>query len=93
MSGEGMGENQRLEFRANVDDIVLAGSENPIRVVVDSASNEPSPYLLVREGIEALISRAVFYDLVDLAVEKPSEDGTVLGVWSNGVWFSLGFAD
>lgn len=93
MSVEGTGENQCLKFRSNVDDIVIAGSENPIRVVTDSATNEPSPYLVVRERIEALISRAVFYDLVELAVEKPSEDGTILGVWSDGVWFSLGLAD
>lgn len=93
MSVEGEKLNQRLSFRTNVDDIVIAGPENRIRVVIDSETGEPSPYLKVREGIEALITRAVFYDLVELAVEIPGEGRTVLGVWSNGTCFTLGQAD
>jgi hypothetical protein len=93
MSVEGEKQNQRLSFRTNVDDIVIAGPENRIRVVIDSETGEPSPYLKVREGIEALITRAVFYDLVELAVEIPGEGRTVLGVWSNGTCFTLGQAD
>jgi len=93
MSVDGGGQNQRLSFRTNVDDIVIAGPENQIRVMIDSETGEPSPYLQVREGIEALITRAVFYDLVELAVEEQDNDRTVLVVWSEGVCFTLGQAD
>jgi hypothetical protein len=93
MSVDGGEQNQRLSFRTNVDDIVIAGPENQITVVIDSETGEPSPYLQVREGIEALITRAVFYDLVELAVEEQDSGRTVLGVWSEGVRFTLGQAD
>ena len=93
MSVNGGEQNQRLSFRTNVDDIVIAGPENQITVVIDSETGEPSPYLQVREGIEALITRAVFYDLVELAVEEQDSGRTVLGVWSEGVRFTLGQAD
>ena len=93
MSVNGGEQNQRLSFRTNVDDIVIAGPENQIRVVINSETGEPSPYLQVREGIEALITRAVFYDLVELAVEEQNNGRTILGVWSEGVCFTLGPAD
>jgi uncharacterized protein len=93
MSVEGSEHNQLLSFRTNVDDIVTAGPENRIRVVIDSETGEPSPYLQVRAGIEALITRAVFYDLVELAVEKQDDGRTVLSVWSDSVCFTLGQAD
>ena len=93
MSVNGGEQNQRLSFRTNVDDIVIAGPENQIRVVINSETGEPSPYLQVREGIEALITRAVFYDLVELAVEEQNNGRTILGVWSDSVCFTLGPAD
>ncbi|NKB19502.1 MAG: DUF1285 domain-containing protein [Alphaproteobacteria bacterium] len=93
LSVDGAGQNQCLSFRTNVDDIVIAGPENQIRVMIDSETQEPSPYIVVRAGIEALITRAIFYDLVELAIEKQGERGTDLGVWSNGVCFTLGQVD
>jgi hypothetical protein len=45
----------------------------------------------VRDGLEALIVRAVFYDLADLGVDEPQPDGTTsFGVWSGGEFFPLG---
>lgn len=90
MWAEGTGVNQQLEFRTNVDDKLIAGPENPIRVEVDPGSGEPSPYVLVREGLEALIARAVYYDLVELAVEEERDGETLFGVWSGGAFFPLG---
>lgn len=81
-----------LMFRTNLDETVVAGPENPIRVENDAASGEPSPYILVRDGLEALINRATFYRLVDFAVERaePGTDNRVLGVWSKDRFFPLG---
>jgi hypothetical protein len=88
VSGEG--DKQSLQFRNNVDDIVIANHDHPIRVAIDAATEEPSPYIYVRDGLDALIARAVFYDLVELAVEKRMADGeTRLGVWSEGAFFPL----
>ena len=90
MAVEGVGVNQHLTFRTNVDDIVIAGPNNPIRVGTIKKTGEPLPYICVRDGIEALITRAVFYDLVELGIEKNKKETTTLGVWSEGVFFCLG---
>lgn len=75
-----------LRFQTNVGDEVEASAENPIRVEVDAGTGEPRPYVHVRRGLEALIARPVFYELVEMAVER---DG-VMGVESNGAWFAVG---
>ena len=57
---------------------------------VNAETGEPSPYVHVRRGLEALIARSVFYQLAELAV--PGPEG-VLGVWSEGMFFPLGPAE
>lgn len=89
----GEGEDQAIVFRTNVDDEVIADAEHPIRVEVDPATGEPSPYVLVRDRLEALIARSVFYQLVDAGVERQTGEGTRLGVWSKGVFFEIGALD
>jgi hypothetical protein len=90
LSVTGEGQKQRLIFTTNVGDETVAGPENPIRVAVKAETGEPSPYVHVRRGLEALIARSVFYQLAELAV--PGPEG-VLGVWSEGVFFPLGPAE
>ncbi len=77
--------NRILSFRSNLDHQVDAGPDNPIRVAFDAESGAPRPYILVRPGLEALILRPVYYELVDHACEV---DGRT-GVWSNGTFFPL----
>lgn len=89
----GEGEEQTIVFRTNVDDEVIADADHPIRVEVDPATGEPSPYVLVRDRLEALIARPVFYQLVDAGVERQSGGGTCLGVWSKGIFFEIGALD
>jgi hypothetical protein len=79
-----------LKFLTNVGDEVEAGPDNAIRVELDPETGEPRPYLHVRRGLEALIARPVFYELVELAEERPSPEGPRLEVESNGVWFPVG---
>jgi hypothetical protein len=83
---------QVLRFTTNVGDEVEAGEENEIRVTTDPATGEPRPYVHVRRGLEALITRAVFYQLVELATERPTRAGPALFVQSRRVWFPLGLA-
>jgi len=89
MDASGAGEAQRICFTTNMDETVDAGREHPIRVVHDRATGEPTPYIHVRGRLEALIVRPVYYRLVDIAIER----GRELGVWSGGVFFSLGKVD
>ncbi len=93
LRAEGTGEAQILTLRTNLDHWVTVDADHPIRVTEDPDSGEPAPYVLVRDNLEALIGRAVFYELADLAEERSDAEGTVLGVWSAGVFFALGRAE
>jgi len=91
----GQGPGQCLTFRTNVDQVVTAGPEHPIRVSHHPLTAEPTPYILVRhpEGgkpLEARIGRAVYYELVALAVPGCNRGKRCLGVWSSNVFFPLG---
>jgi hypothetical protein len=90
LAASGAGRGQVLRFRTNIDDWVEADGDHPIRVAQSPDSGEPSPYILVRDGLEALIARSVYYHLVELAVEREADGGTVLGVWSKETFFPLG---
>jgi len=80
---------EALKFLTNVGDEFEAGPDNAIRVEMDPGG-EPHPYLHVRRGLEALIARPVFYELVEMAQERATADGPQLGVSSNGAWFPVG---
>ncbi|MDD8023507.1 MAG: DUF1285 domain-containing protein [Paracoccaceae bacterium] len=84
----GAGAAQTLRFTTNVGDTVVAGPDHPIRVVRD-AEGEPSPYVHIRRGLEALIDRKTFYRLVDHAVPGAHEGVEWLGLWSEGVFFPI----
>jgi len=58
-------------------------------VVVDAVSGEPSPYLLLRGGMEGLISRNVYYQLADISEARQVDGKEVFGVSSMGSFFPL----
>ncbi|WP_426959297.1 DUF1285 domain-containing protein [Muricoccus radiodurans] len=80
---------QCLTFRTNLDQMVTADMQHPIRVAVDPVTREPRPYITVRPGLEARISRPVFYELVALAQPETVDGREVMGVWSEGVFFVI----
>jgi hypothetical protein len=91
----GDGRDQCLSFRTNIDEVVTAGPDHPIRVAHDILTCDPTPYVRLRPGtaqyaIEARISRAVYYELIALAVPERVRCRRMLGVWSCGEFFSLG---
>jgi hypothetical protein len=86
---QGEGREQELIFRTNMDDIVTAGPDNPLRVET-AATGEPAPYILVRDDLEARLARSVFYDLVELGKPEPIGETSQFGVWSRGRFFRLG---
>ncbi|MFN3143788.1 MAG: DUF1285 domain-containing protein [Paracoccaceae bacterium] len=85
----GEGRDQVLTFTTHVDDVVAAGPEHPIRVVRDPETGEPSPYVHVRAGLEALIDRKSFYRLVDIGTVEPHEGADWFGLWSGGAFFPV----
>lgn len=82
---EGAGAAQSLVFETNVGDRVVAGPEHPIRVARDEETGEPSPYVTVRDGLEALIDRKTFYRLAELGCEEKGW----FGLWSDGAFFGM----
>lgn len=89
-SGEGA--SQVLAFTTNVGDSVIAGADHRLRVETRADDQTPRPYLHVRGRLEALVSRAVFYELVNMAEERETPHGREFGVMSSGQYFPLGLA-
>ncbi|OWU82721.1 DUF1285 domain-containing protein [Phaeobacter sp. 22II1-1F12B] len=82
---KGEGRDQFLTFTTNVGDSAEAGPDHPIRVERDPETGEPSPYVLIRANLEALIDRKSFYRLVE--VGEHHEDW--FGIWSGGQFFPM----
>lgn len=88
MTVEGEGPARKLSFRTNVDEWVTADAEHPLRFGRDER-RALKPYLHVRRGLEALIVRAVFYDLVELGEERLVDAVPMFGVASSGIFFPM----
>ncbi|WP_050525121.1 DUF1285 domain-containing protein [Pseudorhodobacter wandonensis] len=88
-TAQGSDETQVLTFETQVGDKVAAGPDHPIRVAYDDESGEPSPYVMVRAGLEALIDRKSFYRLVELGVHHRQGNDAWFGLWSNGQFFPV----
>ena len=84
MQREGSGNSQRLTFRTNVDDIVVAGRDHPLGFARGGKGNFV-PFVVVRDGLTARLARPVYYELAALAVTSSAGDGP--GVWSGGTFF------
>jgi hypothetical protein len=84
MKVDGSGRDQVLAFRLNTGDVVTASADHPLRF--EEHDDGPHPYLHVRGGLEALVSRAIYYDLAELAL---AGDDETPGVWSSSCFFPL----
>lgn len=83
------GPEQTLVFLTNLGDVTLAGPDAPLRVNTDPDTQAPDPYVRVRGRLDAKLTRPVFYELAEMAVEHP-DDSEQMGVWSQGVFFAIG---
>jgi len=81
----GDGDEQVLSFSTHVGDTAVAGPDHPIRVARDPQTGEPSPYVLIRADLEALIDRKSFYRLVELGAHHEGW----FGLWSSGHFFPV----
>lgn len=84
VKSEGHRDGRRLAFRLNTGEVLVAGEGHTL--AVEDRGRGPHPYLDVRAGLQALISRPVFYELAAWALE---EDAKPPGLWSDGVFFTL----
>jgi hypothetical protein len=85
----GEGSAQTLRFVTQVGDKVDAGPDHPIRITRDAKTGEPSPYVMVRAGLEALIDRKSFYRLVELCSHQMHDNQDWFGLWSGGIFFPV----
>jgi hypothetical protein len=84
---------QVLTFRTNVGDVVEAGGEHPLRFVIHGENHELKPYLHVRGRLEALVSRAVMYDLVEKGEVREIDGRAMFVIGSGGAVFPVMPAD
>jgi hypothetical protein len=89
MAVRGEGRDQHLTFRTNVDDVVTVDPDHPLRFERQGPDGGSKPYVLVRGRLEALCTRSVYAELVELA-EARDGDASNVGVWSGGEWWRMG---
>jgi hypothetical protein len=78
MRQEGKGEQRTIAFELDSGDAVILGEEHPLLII------DGTPRVLVRHGLEALVSRPLYYELAEIAL---TEDHQPPGVWSGGCFF------
>lgn len=89
MDVSGTGCDQIVSFTTNVGDMIEVNMSHPLRFESSGARNETRPYVLVRDRLEALVGRAVFYDLVELGTTHEMDEQEWFGVWSHGSFFRM----
>jgi uncharacterized protein len=92
LAAEGDGPNQTLRLRTNVEDWVTLGPDHPVRFE-PGAADGLKPYVRVRDDLWALVSRALFYDLVALGSVRVLDGVAMFGVASAGAFFAAAPAD
>jgi hypothetical protein len=90
---ENPGGQQVLNFRTNVDDWVACGHHNQLRFEPEAGTGGLKPYLHVRRGLWAKVTRPLFFDLVDLGEEREIAGKALFGVVSCGQFFAMAPAE
>ena len=85
MTSSGEGKGRIIVLALDSGDAVRVGPGHPLGVVATEAG--PSPRVLVRHGLEAELTRAIYYELAEIALAEGHDPP---GVWSDGAFFALG---
>jgi uncharacterized protein len=85
MRVEGIGQGQIVYLETQVEDEVAVGPDHPLRFADEAGTGGLKPYVLIRRNLEALVSRALFYDLVALG----NIEGDWFGLWSSGAFYPM----
>src|SRR6202049_279796 len=82
-----------LQFRTNVDDWVSCGPQHALRFEPEAGTGGLKPYLHVRRDLWAKVTRALFFDLVEIGEEREVDGKAMFGVMSMGTFFAMAPAD
>jgi len=86
-------EGRVLHFRTNVDDWVKCGPQHVLRFEPEAGTGGLKPYLHVRRDLWAKVTRALFFDLVEIGEERDVDGKAMFGVASMGAFFAMAPAD
>ena len=88
----GAQEVSELYLRSNMDDVVMIDLDHPVYRRQHNHRENPIPYVMVRNQLQARLSRSVFYELIDIAETQidPHTNSEVMGIYSAGFFFPLG---
>jgi uncharacterized protein len=78
-----------LHFRTNVDDWVACGPQHALRFEPEPETGGLKPYLHVRADLWAKVTRALFYDLVELGEEREVGARRMFGIASDREFFAM----
>jgi hypothetical protein len=86
---QGAGRDQVIRLQCRTEEEVTLDEDHALRVPRDPVTDEPSPYVHIRGGLEARIDRKTFYRLVDLGTQESRDGASWFGLWSAGQFFSI----
>lgn len=89
MAAEGEGASRTLTFRTNVDDLVRCDKDHVLRFEPEEHTGGLRPYLHVRADLWARVTRALFFDLVEMGEARESQGKEMFGVMSGGEFFAM----
>lgn len=89
LENRGEGREQVLIFTTNMAEQVTADASHPLRFEINPDTEEPAPYVMVRDDLEAKLTRSVYYQTADLVVSELIDNENWFGVWSAGVFFKM----
>src|ERR1700758_1685268 len=92
MRKEGDSQDRLLRFRTNVDDWVVCDRAHWLRFEA-AADGGLTPYLHVRADLWAKVTRALYYDLVDMGEARMVDGQDMFGIESGGEFFALADAE
>ena len=93
MEREGAGKDRTLLFRTNVDDVVRCDADHALRFEPEKGTGGVKPYLHVRRDLWALVTRALFFDLVALGDVRKLDGREQFGIVSAGAFFPMAPAE
>ena len=93
MKREGAGKDRTLLFRTNVDDVVRCDADHALRFEPEKGTGGVKPYLHVRRDLWALVTRALFFDLVALGEVRKLDGREQFGIASAGAFFPMAPAE
>ncbi len=93
MEVQGTGAERALIFRTNVDDVVCCDADHALRFEPEVGTGGTKPYIHIRRDLWALVTRALFFDLVALGETRTLAGRAMFGVASAGSFFPMAPAE